>query len=155
MNLALMVSRLPLMKNSKFSHLAFLPERIKILLGTYIFFRIDDDRADGEFDTTMSPKERVEYILSRIEALKVGSWNTHRDINVFTHRIMLLARKLGLERELRECFLQIFESLAFDAQRMAQFLEDGEPVFFPQETLIENYFRMDSLGTGKAMMYIF
>lgn len=68
---------------------------------------------------------------------------------------MLLARKLGLERELRECFLQIFESLAFDAQRMAQFLEDGEPVFFPQKALIENYFRMDSLGTGKAMMYIF
>ncbi len=155
MNLALMVSRFPLMKHQKFTSLSFLPERIRILLETYIFFRIDDDRADWEFDTHMSPTDRVRYIMSRLEACRTWSWSTDKDINMIMTRVMRLAQKLGIEKELRDCFLKIFESLAFDARRMNEFECNNVLTFFPQETLIENYFRMDSLGTGAAMMYIF
>ncbi len=171
LNLALLVSRLPVMKSTKFARVPILNkvremqilgqrtnlfrERIRVLLDTYTFFRKDDDIADGEYNPNMSPVERVEYIEARIDALKTESWNIHDDINTLTHRALALAKKLGVERELRECFLYIFESLAFDARRIAQFSEDNKPIFFSQEVLTESYFRMDSLGTGQAFMHIF
>lgn len=129
-------------------------ERIKILLNTYIFFRIDDDKADGEFESG-TPHERLEYVISRMDATRLSKWDTNRAVDSITSEVLELARKVGIEKELRKCLLIIFESLVFDAKRINDYRESGKREFLPRMALIDNYFRLDSLGTGQAMMLIF
>ncbi len=129
-------------------------ERLRILLNTYIFFRIDDDKTDWEFDEG-SPQERLNYIIARMDATKTSKWDTTRSIDYITAEALQLARKVGIEKEMRWCLLMIFESLVFDAKRIQNFRSSGKRSFVPRTTLVENYFRLDSLGTGQAMMLIF
>ena len=75
-------------------------ERLRILLNTYIFFRIDDDKADGEFEEG-SPQERLDYIIARMDATKTSKWDTTRSIDYLTAEALQLARKVGIEKEMR------------------------------------------------------
>ena len=126
MNLALLFSRLAVYKSNPFvSEILKLQnptERIKILLNTYIFFRIDDDRADGEFEAG-TPQERLEYVISRMDATRISKWDTNRGVDFITAEVLELASKIGIEKELRKCLLMIFESLAFDAKRIQDYRE--------------------------------
>lgn len=158
MNWALLLSRLavhnvhPMV--DKILKLENPSERLRILLNTYIFFRIDDDKADGEFEEG-SAQERLDYIIARMDATKTSKWNTTRSIDHLTAEVLQLAQKVGIEKEMRRCLLMIFESLVFDAKRIQDFRSSGKRTFIPRITLVENYFRLDSLGTGQAMMLIF
>lgn len=158
MNLALLFSRLAVYKSNPFiGHILKLnnpAERIKILLNTYIFFRIDDDTADAEFDSG-SPQQRLNYIISRMDAMKSSSWDVNRPVDIITSQVLELAKSVGIEAELRKCLLMIFESLVFDARRIQNYRESGKREFLPRATHIDNFFRLDSLGTGQAMMLIF
>jgi hypothetical protein len=158
MNLALLFSRLAVYKNNPFIgeilKLDNPSERIKILLNTYIFFRIDDDVADAEFESG-TPQQRLDYIISRMDATKSSKWDTNRPVDAITSEVLELARSVGIEAELRKCLLMIFESLVFDARRIQDYRESGKRKFLPRVTHIENFFRLDSLGTGQAMMLIF
>lgn len=158
MNLALLFSRLAVYKSNPFVweilKLENPTERIKILLNTYIFFRIDDDKADWEFES-WTPQERLEYVISRMDATRLSKWDTNRGVDSITADVLELARKVWIEKELRKCLLMIFESLAFDAKRIQEYRESWKREFIPRTVLIDNYFRLDSLGTGQAMMLIF
>lgn len=129
-------------------------ERVKILMHSYTFFRFADDIADGEFGDG-TPQERLDYIVARSEAMKLSSWDEVNAIDRKWAKALNLAKKIGKEEELRECYMRIYDSLGFDAKRVNDFSKTWKRIFFPRDQLIDYYFRRDTLGTGQAMMYIF
>ena len=127
-------------------------QRIKTLNKIYLGCRPTDDAIDGDSPNKLSPEEIRAYIKVAIQHFINEKWDSDFVPDKYFSKALEICRKISID--IKQQVLKVLESMEFDAERRANFLETREIEFMSATDLEGHYYQLDIEGTIGAMLVL-